>query len=53
MQRSRTITEDSKKSNFNSYMGSEEHKICTSIFKTRSEGDHELVTFHAGTDDII
>ena len=53
IQRGKTFTEDAKKSIFNSFIGSEEHKICHNLFKTRSEGDHELVTFDIGTDDII
>ena len=53
IQRGRTFTEDGKTQNFNSFIGSEEHKICHNIFKTRSEGDHELVTFDIETDDII
>jgi len=45
-------SEEVKAANFEAYMNSDEHKLCQSIHKLRSEEGHELNAMHPGSDDI-
>ena len=46
-------SEEVKAANFEAYQGSEEHKLCSYIFKMRTSEGHELKDLHPGSDDIL
>lgn len=47
-------SEEVKAANFNAYVNdSEEHKMCTYLYKMRTTEGHELKELHPGSDDIV
>lgn len=47
-------SEEVKAANYNAYINeSEEHKLCSQLFKWRTTEGHELKQLHPGSDDIL
>lgn len=49
----RGMTEEQKAANFEAHQATEEHKICTSLYKIRKTEGHEFNKIQNGTDDIV
>lgn len=46
-------SEEVKAANFEAFQNSEEHKLCSLLFKMRTTEGHELKELHPGSDDIL
>ena len=45
-------SEEVKQANFEAYQNSEEHKLCSLLFKMKTTEGHEMKDMHPGLEDI-